>query len=35
MSREILLAAHPQGAPQEADFELREVPDASSPETAR
>jgi len=29
VSREILLAAHPQGAPQETDFELREVPDAS------
>jgi NADPH-dependent curcumin reductase CurA len=29
VSREILLKAHPQGAPQESDFELREVPDGS------
>lgn len=29
MSREVVLAARPQGMPQESDFELRDVPDAS------
>jgi hypothetical protein len=28
VSREIVLAAHPQGEPQESDFELRDAPDA-------
>jgi len=25
--REVVLARHPQGAPQESDFEVRDVPD--------
>ena len=29
MSREVVLAARPQGMPQESDFELRDVPDDS------
>jgi NADPH-dependent curcumin reductase CurA len=29
VSREVVLAARPQGMPQESDFELRDVPDAS------
>ncbi len=29
MSREVILAARPQGAPVESDFELRDVPDGT------
>jgi NADPH-dependent curcumin reductase CurA len=29
VSREVVLSARPQGTPQESDFELRDVPDAS------
>ena len=29
MTREVVLAARPQGVPQESDFELREAPDAA------
>ncbi len=32
MSREVVLSARPQGTPQESDFELRDVPDASPAE---